>query len=75
MLPASQAELEAEIRLLDTALEQTDTALRTLLSAENPSAGIYYAQDIHALRQEKLILRTRQELRRVRVRQMAAWLR
>ncbi len=52
-------------------LEENDAALRTLLAAEDPEAGVFYAQDIHKLRQEKLVLMTRRELRQVRIRRLA----
>ncbi len=56
--------------LIDELLSKNDAALRTLLASEDPSAGIFHAQDIHKLRQEKLVLMTRKELRQVRIRRL-----
>ncbi len=64
-------ELETEIAIIDVMLDENDAALRTLLAAEDPSAGVFYAQDIHELRQKKLMLMTRRELRQVRIRRLA----
>ncbi len=52
-------------------MDENDAALRTLLAAEDPAAGVFYAQDIHELRQKKLVLLTRKELRQVRIRRLA----
>ena len=71
-LPQNKAELEAEIAIINTELDETDAALRTLLAAEDPAAGVFYAQDIHTLRQKKLMLMTRKELRQVRIRRLLA---
>lgn len=71
-MPQTQKELEAEIAILDAALDETDAALRTLLAAEDPANGVYHAQDIHSLRQQKLVLMTRKELRKVRIRRILA---
>ncbi len=70
-MPQTKTELEAEIVIIDNMLEENAAALRTLLAAEDPAAGLYYAQDIHKLRQEKLMLMTRRELRQVRIRRLA----
>lgn len=69
-MPQTKPELEAEIAIIDRELDETDAALRTLLAAEDPAAGIFYAQDIHNLRQKKLMLMTRRELRQVRIRRL-----
>ncbi len=57
--------------MIDEMLDENDAALRTLLAAEDPTSGVFYAQDIHNLRQEKLMLLTRKELRQVRIRRLA----
>ncbi len=51
-------------------LEENDAALRTLLIAEDPQSGVFYAQDIHELRQKKMVLLTRKQLREVRIRRI-----
>lgn len=71
-MPQARAELEAEISLIDGELDGIDAALRTLLAAEDPATGVFYAQDIHTLRQKKLILMTRRELRQTRIRRILA---
>ena len=71
-MPQTKAELETEIAIIDRELDETDAALRTLLAAEDPVAGVHYAQDIHGLRQQKLMLLTRRELRQVRIRRLLA---
>ncbi len=63
--------METEIQLIDNLLDENDAALRTLLATEDPAAGIFYAQDIHELRQKKLVLLTRKELRQVHIRRLA----
>ena len=69
-LPQTKTELEAEIATIDCMLEEGDAALRTLLASENPESGIFHAGDIHTLRQQKLMLLTRRELRQVRIRRI-----
>lgn len=69
-LPEVIPELEAEIATIDAALDDLDISLRQLLAAENPEAGRFHAQEIHVLRQRKLMLETRRELRRVRIRRL-----
>lgn len=69
-LPLTKPELEAEIATIDRELEETDAALRTLLAAEDTTTGVFYAQDIHSLRQQKLMLMTRKDLRKVRIRRL-----
>lgn len=51
-------------------LQENDENLRARMAEENPSKGIYFAKEIHALRQEKLTLLTRKELRHVRMRRI-----
>ena len=67
-LPEAIPELEAEITTIDAALDELDVSLRQLMAAEDPAAGRFHAQEIHALRQRKLMLETRRELRKVRIR-------
>ncbi len=64
--------MEAEIAIIDVMLDENDAALRTLLASEDPAAGVFHAQDIHKLRQEKLMLMTRKELRLTRIRRIIA---
>ncbi len=69
-MPQTKKELEAEIALIETMLSENDAALRTLLAAEDPQNGVNYAQDIHELRQKKMVLMTRRQLREVRIKRL-----
>ncbi len=69
-MPQTKKELEAEIALIETMLSENDAALRTLLTAEDPQNGVNYAQDIHELRQKKMVLMTRKQLREVRIKRL-----
>ncbi len=40
------------------------------MAAEDPARGIWFAQEIHQLQQDKLVLQTRRELRQVRIRRL-----
>ena len=71
-MPQTQTELEAEIAILDTMLAETEATLRDLVARENPAKGVFFAQEIHTLRQQKLVLKTRQELRRTHIRRILA---
>ncbi len=70
-MPQTKKELEAEIAQIEIMLEENDAALRTLLTAEDPQSGVFYAQDIHNLRQKKMVLLTRKQLREVRIKRLA----
>ncbi len=67
-MPEAIPELEAEIATIDAALNELDISLRQLMAAEDPAAGRFHAQEIHDLRQRRLMLETRKELRKVRIR-------
>ncbi len=69
-MPQTKQELEAEIATLEQMLQENATRLRNCMAAEDPAKGIYFASDIHALRQEKLVLTTRKDLRHVRIRRI-----
>ena len=71
-MPQTQTELEAEIAILDTMLAETEATLRDLVARENPAKGVFFAHEIHTLRQQKLVLKTRQELRRTHIRRILA---
>lgn len=71
-LPQSQAELEAEIALIEGMIKDTEATTRALMAREDPARGRFFAQEIHAMQQQKLVLQTRAELRRVRVRRILA---
>ena len=51
-------------------LTETEQAIKDTMAKEDPARGIWFAQEIHRLQQEKLILQTRRDLRKVRIRRM-----
>ena len=69
-LPASQPALESEIATIDSLLLETEARLKECMMAENPAKGVFFAQEIHALQKEKLVLQTRRELRKTRIRRL-----
>lgn len=69
-LPASQPALESEIATIDSLLLETEAQLKERMMAENPAKGVFFAQEIHALQKEKLVLQTRRELRKTHIRRL-----
>ncbi|MFI3271711.1 MAG: hypothetical protein R3Y11_06375 [Pseudomonadota bacterium] len=59
--------LQRQIVILEQAIADCDTRVRTLTLAENPAAGIFFAHEIHEARQNKLAYGVSKELRRVRI--------
>ncbi len=56
--------------MIDELIQEQETAIRETMLAEKPAEGIFYAAKLHTLRQDKLILQTRRDLRRVRLRRL-----
>ena len=67
ILPADRAGLEKRQAELTEELTVCQARIRELSTAENPAEGIFFAQEIHATRQEKLVLEFKKELCRVRL--------
>lgn len=63
-IAAKEAELEAKIRELSERRAAVEKQVRELLAAEDPRAGVAYAQEIFAAKQEKLALETELEIAR-----------
>jgi len=59
--------LEREAADLEIQRETTEAQIRQLREAEDPSAGLYYAQEIFRLSQEKLRLAAEVDIRRRKV--------
>ncbi len=59
--------LQRQIVILEQAIADCDARVRKLTLAENPSAGIFFAHEIHEARQNKLAYGVSKELRRVRI--------
>lgn len=69
-LPQTIEELEAEIEIILQMITETKQKIKDLASAESFEDGIFYAQEIHEQRQNKLILQTRKEFRAVHIRRL-----
>lgn len=59
-----------EIATIEQALQELAGQVRATMAAEDPEQGVFFAAEIHALRQQKLVLQTRKELRAVRIRRI-----
>ncbi len=69
-LPETMTELEAETALIETAQKRCDDMIRDLMSKEDPAKGIFFPAEIHELHQQKNMLETHKEFRRVRMRRL-----
>ena len=69
-LPTTIFELEAEIELISAAQKKCDAMIRDLMNREDPTAGIFFPAEIHELHQQKNMLETHKEFRRVRIRRL-----
>lgn len=59
-----------EIATIEQALLELASQLRESMLAEKPEQGVFFAAEIHAMRQQKMVLQTRRELRAVRIRRI-----
>lgn len=69
-LPETMTELEAEAAFIEAAQKRCDDMIRDLMSKENPAKGIFFPAEIHELHQQKNMLETHKEFRRVRMRRL-----
>lgn len=69
-LPETMTELEAEAALIEAAQKRCDDMIRDLMSKEDPAKGIFFPAEIHELHQQKNMLETHKEFRRVRMRRL-----
>jgi hypothetical protein len=63
-------ELEERVEKLATEIRELDAGLRAFMAAENPSRGIFHAEDLHRLRREKLQKRLEMEHYQAKMRLM-----
>ncbi len=66
-LPQTISELEEQISVIERVQKQCLHAIKELMDREDFEKGIYYAQEIHELHQQKNMLETHKQYRRVRI--------
>ncbi len=59
--------LEAEVAEYERDMAACEQEIRRLMAAEDPAAGVYFAQELHAARHDKMRLVTEIQLRRVKI--------
>lgn len=69
-LPETTTELEEQIALIEKAQKQCADTIRELMAREDPMHGIAFPAEIHELHQQKNMLETHKEFRRVRLRRL-----
>lgn len=66
-LPETISELEAQMALIGAVQQECDKKIRELMAAEDVEKGIVFPQEIHKLHQQKNMLETHMQYRRVRI--------
>lgn len=66
-LPETISELEAQMVLIGAVQKDCDKKIRELMAAEDVEKGIVFPQEIHELHQQKNMLETHMQYRRVRI--------
>ncbi len=66
-LPETISELEAQMALIGAVQQECDKKIRELMAAEDVEKGIVFPQEIHELHQQKNMLETHMQYRRVRI--------
>ena len=66
-LPETISELEAQMALIGAVQQECDKKIRELMDAEDVEKGIVFPQEIHELHQQKNMLETHMQYRRVRM--------
>lgn len=69
-LPETMTELEAEVAFIEAAQARCSAMIRDLMNREDPAEGIFFPAEIHELHQQKNMLETHKEFRRVRMRRL-----
>ena len=69
-LPETISELEAQMAVIEAVQKECTRKIRELMDAEDVENGIVFPQEIHALHQEKNMLETHMQYRRVRIRRL-----
>ena len=66
-LPETISELEAQMAVIAAVQKQCSQKIRELMDAEDVEKGIVFPQEIHELHQQKNMLETHMQYRRVRM--------
>lgn len=66
-LPETISELEAQMAVIGAVQKECDKKIRELMAAEDVEKGIVFPQEIHELHQQKNMLETHMQYRRVRI--------
>ena len=66
-LPETISDLEDQISRIEAVQKQCTDTIRELMNREDFTKGIFYAQEIHELHQQKNMLETHKQYRRVRI--------
>ena len=66
-LPETISELEEQIARIEEVQRQYLDTIKELMNREDFTKGIFYAQEIHELHQQKNMLETHKQYRRVRI--------
>ena len=69
-LPETITELEDQIALIEKAQAQCVWTIRDLMEREDPLHGVAFPAEIHELHQQKNMLETHKEFRKVRIRRL-----
>ncbi|MCH5276714.1 MAG: hypothetical protein J1E80_02645 [Desulfovibrionaceae bacterium] len=69
-LPETIAELEDQIALIEETQGQCMRTIRELMAREDPMHGVAFPAEIHELHQQKNMLETHKEFRKVRIRRL-----
>ena len=69
-LAETMTELETEVTLIEAAQKRCDDMIRDLMSREDAARAIFFPAEIHELHQQKNMLETHREFRRVRMRRL-----
>ena len=66
-LPETISELEAQMSVIEAVQKECTRKIRELMDAEDVEKGIVFPQEIHELHQQKNMLETHMQYRRVRL--------
>ena len=66
-LPETISELEAQMDVIGAVQKQCEKKIRELMDAEDFEKGIFFPREIHELHQQKNMLETHMQYRRVRL--------
>lgn len=69
-LPETISELEAQMDVIGAVQKECDRRIRELMNAEDVEKGIVFPQDIHELHQQKNMLETHMQYRRVKIKRL-----